>query len=139
MKISVKRSDCIIQKFKGRGPGGQNRNKVETGVRLTHKLTGIVIEMCVERDYTANLNRAFAALEKRIAQRVEACRAAAKRERRASKADAAFAGQDRTYYLHGHRRVIDHRTGVEGNPVTVLNGGIDLFVRASMLANLGTA
>lgn len=126
----LKKSDVVRQYYKGRGPGGQNRNKVETGCRLTHKPTGLKVEVCVERTRSANEELAWELLQKKLDE--------FERERQASKAqcvydskpDASFGAQVRSYFLDGKdRRVVDHRTGVvERNVRKVLNGGISPFL-----------
>jgi peptide chain release factor 2 len=130
MRYNIRKCDVQCQKFKGHGPGGQNRNKVETGVRLTHTPTGTKVEVCNERDYTANLDAAWDALQAKLDAQLAEQAAAAKSQRHRDKPDAAFGHHIRSYVLCGQRRVIDHRTGVEGNPDRVLKGDIDRFRRA---------
>jgi len=60
--------DCDMRFFIATGPGGQNRNKVETGVRLTHRPTGTVVTATERRSQRANREAAFA----RMAERLEA-------------------------------------------------------------------
>lgn len=60
--------DCDLQFFRGTGPGGQNRNKVETGVRLTHRPSGVVVTAEEHRTQGANRDAAF----RRMAERLEA-------------------------------------------------------------------
>lgn len=81
--------DCDIDFFIASGPGGQNRNKVETGVRLTHRPSGIVVTATERRSQLQNREAAFARMAARLeeAQRVETPRtptrpSAASRERR---------------------------------------------------------
>lgn len=58
--------DTLIEFFRGSGPGGQNRNKLETGVRLTHKPSGIVLEVSEERTQIQNRKIAFERLKERL-------------------------------------------------------------------------
>lgn len=59
-------ADCDIDSFKGSGPGGQNRNKRETGVRLTHCPTGVVVMATERRSRLQNLEAAFARMAARL-------------------------------------------------------------------------
>jgi ribosome-associated protein len=65
-KISVKESDLEIVHLKGSGPGGQNRNKRQTGIRLTHLPTGIVVMATERRTQSENLRIAMERLEERL-------------------------------------------------------------------------
>lgn len=58
--------DCDVQFFIATGPGGQNRNKVETGVRLTHRPSGIVVTATERRSQHANREAAFARMAERL-------------------------------------------------------------------------
>jgi protein subunit release factor A len=62
-------NDIRIDVFRASGPGGQHRNKTETGVRLTHLPTGIVVTATESRSRQINLRHAFARLEARLAAR----------------------------------------------------------------------
>ncbi len=72
--------DCDMQFFRGTGPGGQNRNKVETGVRLTHRPSGLVVTAEEHRTQRANREAAFERMATRLEdlQRVETPRLATK-------------------------------------------------------------
>lgn len=61
--------DVDITYFRASGPGGQHRNKTETGVRIRHRPTGIVVTATESRSRSLNLRRAFARLEERLAAR----------------------------------------------------------------------
>jgi protein subunit release factor A len=58
---------CDVQPIRGSGPGGQHRNKVETGVRVTHPPSGLVVEATARRERTRNLDDAFERLAERLA------------------------------------------------------------------------
>lgn len=131
MKITVNPADVRMEKFKGRGPGGQHKNKTETGVRLIHGPTNVRVDVCNERSLDANRETAWKMLAGKLQKIADDREAARKRAARDAKPDAAFSAQIRTYYLAGHPRVVDHRTGHEHqSPKAVLRGDIDGFIRA---------
>src|ERR1044071_1079155 len=61
--------DCDVEFFVAGGPGGQHRNKVETGVRLTHRPTGLVVAATERRSQTANIEAAFERMAERLEER----------------------------------------------------------------------
>jgi len=76
--------DCDVEFFVAGGPGGQHRNKVETGVRLTHRPSGLVVTATERRSQSANREAAF----ERMAEKLEA-RQRVRKARRATKPSAA--------------------------------------------------
>lgn len=76
--------DCDVEFFVAGGPGGQHRNKVETGVRLTHRPTGLIVTATERRSQSANREAAF----DRMAEKLEA-RQKVQRPRRATKPSVA--------------------------------------------------
>jgi protein subunit release factor B len=76
--------DCDVEFFVAGGPGGQHRNKVETGVRLTHRPSGLVVTATERRSQSANREAAF----QRMAEKLEA-RQKVRKPRRATKPSAA--------------------------------------------------
>lgn len=128
MKIVISKKDLVRSTFHCGGPGGQNVNKVETGVRYTHSPTGITASSCVERTQGKNQEVALRHLLTKIQAFYERQRIERSRGREDAKASSSFGNQVRSYILHGQRRVIDHRTGQEGNPNETLNGDLDNFI-----------
>ena len=126
----INKADVDRTYYRGSGKGGQNRNKVETGVRLVHLPTGIKVEFCVERTRGANEKLAWSELQRRLDEQERQARERAKKASHDAKPKASFASQIRTYVLDGKSpRVVDHRTGVSStNPRAVLDGKIDDFV-----------
>jgi peptide chain release factor 2 len=129
MKIVIEKADVKREVFRGSGPGGQNVNKTESCVRLTHIPTGIKAEGRSERSQRQNLQSALLLLLSKLRRYYDDI----KREREQGRADekpsVSFGNQIRSYYLCGQRRVIDHRTGVQSDPGAVLNGKLDPFLR----------
>lgn len=70
MAAKIDEHDVEVQFFRGSGPGGQHRNKTESGVRLTHVPTGIVVSATERRVRSQNLSVAWERLEKAVAERL---------------------------------------------------------------------
>lgn len=131
MRIVIARKDLRRDVFCAGGPGGQHQNKVATAVRYTYVPLGIAAECRETRSQSANAERALDLLKQRIKEHYERERDA-QRGSNAKKAPA-FGSQKRSYVLCGERRVVDHETGVKGDPNEVLNGKIDRFLNAQLV------
>jgi peptide chain release factor 2 len=136
--IVIDDDDIRIDTYRSSGAGGQHVNKTDSAVRITHRPTGIVVQVQNERSQGANKDTAMKILRSRLAERAEEEREAELARERGG-VNMGFGGNAvRSYVLHPYQLVKDHRTDFEmGNAQGVLDGDLDGFIRAYLLHAAG--
>jgi peptide chain release factor 2 len=133
--VEIDEADLRIDTYRASGAGGQHVNKTDSAVRITHIPTGIVVQCQNERSQTSNKQTALRILRSRLAELEQERREAELARERGAVQDTGFGSQIRSYVLHPYQLVKDHRTDYEaGNAQGVLDGDLDGFVRAYLLA-----
>ena len=135
IEVEIDEKDLRVDTYRAGGAGGQHVNKTDSAVRLTHLPSGIVVQCQNERSQHKNRARAMKVLRARLFEKARQEQDAKMAALAGEKLDVSFGSQIRSYTLHPAQRVKDHRTDVEvGNAEGVLNGNVDPFIRAALLA-----
>lgn len=134
VEIEINPSDLKIDTFRSGGKGGQNVNKVETAVRITHIPSGVIVACQQERSQFQNKERALKMLKSRLYQLRKEEEEAKRDAINSTKKKIEWGSQIRSYVFHPYNMVKDHRTDVETSDTQgVMDGNIDQFIKSYLL------
>ncbi|MBT3049011.1 MAG: peptide chain release factor 2 [Candidatus Thiodiazotropha sp.] len=136
IEVEINPADLRIDVYRASGAGGQHVNRTESAVRITHNPSGTVVQCQNDRSQHKNKATAMKQLKAKLYELEVQKRNASQQQLEETKSDIGWGSQIRSYVLDASR-IKDLRTGVEtGNTQAVLDGGLDMFIEASLKGGL---
>ncbi|MCP5416541.1 MAG: peptide chain release factor 2 [Chromatiaceae bacterium] len=136
IEIDINPADLRIDVYRASGAGGQHVNRTESAVRITHFPSGVVVQCQNDRSQHKNKDHAMKQLKAKLYELEIQKRNSDQQALEETKSDIGWGSQIRSYVLD-QSRIKDLRTGVEtGNTQAVLDGGLDIFIEASLKSGM---